>query len=157
MGLASHRGIILILFGRSAILSVCLFQVYLFVPFHSLLLKKCFRDHELYEAVKSTSLAVQLKFKCLLMKPTQDDVIKAIKFTVNCLLKEIKGSYCCVVKVCQYMFKCDSACINTNFLHLNNLTLYHLPCIVTFLSGGPPDTQGTLYSREKWTKSCCPF
>ena len=32
--LVSHRGITLILFGRSAIQSVCLFDVYLFVFFH---------------------------------------------------------------------------------------------------------------------------
>ena len=35
------------------------------------------------------------------MKPTRDDVIKAMKFTVNYLLKDIKGSYCCEIKVCQ--------------------------------------------------------
>ena len=34
MDLVSLRGITLILFGRSAIQPVCLFDVYLFVPFH---------------------------------------------------------------------------------------------------------------------------
>ena len=34
MDLVSHRGITLILFGRPAIQLVCLFDVYLFVPFH---------------------------------------------------------------------------------------------------------------------------
>ena len=32
----SHRGITLILFGRSTIQPICLFDVYLFVPFHSM-------------------------------------------------------------------------------------------------------------------------
>ena len=36
MDLISHRGITLILFGRSAIQYVSLFEVYLFVPFHSM-------------------------------------------------------------------------------------------------------------------------
>ena len=34
MGLVSHPGVTLILFGRSVIQPVCLFDVYLFVPFH---------------------------------------------------------------------------------------------------------------------------
>ena len=34
--IVSHREIALILFGRSAIQSVCLFDVHLFVPFHSM-------------------------------------------------------------------------------------------------------------------------
>ena len=34
MFLVMHRGITLILFSRSAIQPVCLFDVYLFVPFH---------------------------------------------------------------------------------------------------------------------------
>ena len=34
--LFSHREIILILFGRSALQSVCLFDVHLYVPFHSM-------------------------------------------------------------------------------------------------------------------------
>ena len=34
MDLISHREITFILFGRSAIQPVCLFEVHLFVPFH---------------------------------------------------------------------------------------------------------------------------
>ena len=34
MDLVSHQGITLILFGRPAIQLVCLFDIYLFVPFH---------------------------------------------------------------------------------------------------------------------------
>ena len=34
MDLFRHRGITLILFGRPAVQLVCLFDVYLFVPFH---------------------------------------------------------------------------------------------------------------------------
>ena len=41
------------------------------------LLKKCFNDLNLYEAVKSSGLVVQLKLKCLQMKPTHDDIIQA--------------------------------------------------------------------------------
>ena len=40
------------------------------------LLKKCFSDLNLYESVKSSGLDVQLKLKCLLMKPTHDDIIE---------------------------------------------------------------------------------
>ena len=36
MDLVSHRGITLMLFDRSAIQLVCLFDVYLFVPFRSM-------------------------------------------------------------------------------------------------------------------------
>ena len=41
------------------------------------LLKKCFNDLNLYEAVKSPGLVVQLKLKCLLMKTTHYDIIEA--------------------------------------------------------------------------------
>ena len=41
------------------------------------LLKKCFSDLNLYEAVRSSDLVVQLKLKCLQMKPTHDDIIEA--------------------------------------------------------------------------------
>ena len=60
--LVSHAGITLILSGWSAITG----KVYLFVPLpldglKSPLLKKCFSDLNLYEAVKSSGLVVQLK------------------------------------------------------------------------------------------------
>ena len=42
-----------------------------------MILKKCFSDLNLYEAVKSSGLAVKLKHKCLLMKPTHGDIIEA--------------------------------------------------------------------------------
>ena len=41
------------------------------------IIKKCFSDLNLYEAVKSPGLVVQLKQKCLLTKPTHDDIIEA--------------------------------------------------------------------------------
>ena len=55
LDLVSHRGITLILFGKSVIQPVCLFDVYLFVTFSlkSYLLKKCFSDINLYKAEKS--------------------------------------------------------------------------------------------------------
>ena len=75
MDLFSHRGNTLILLGRYAIQSVCLFDVNLFctISFDGLkspLLKKCFNGQKLYEAVTSSDLGVQLKPKFLLMKPT---------------------------------------------------------------------------------------
>ena len=76
MDLFSHQGIFLILFGRSAIQSVCLFEVHRFVPFHLMalkaLLRKCFSDLNLYEAVSSSDLVVQLK-----LKPTHYGIIEA--------------------------------------------------------------------------------
>ena len=69
-------------------LSVCTLS---FVGLKSPLLMKCFRDHDLYEAVKSSNLAVQLKLKCLLMKPTQDDVIKANKVYSQLSFEKYKG------------------------------------------------------------------
>ena len=58
---------------------VCLLNVYLYVfnGLKSPLLKKCFSDLNVYEAVKSSGLVVQLKRQCLLVKPTHDDIIKA--------------------------------------------------------------------------------
>ena len=41
------------------------------------LLKKCLSDLNLYKAIKSQGSVVQLKLKCLLMKPTHDDIIEA--------------------------------------------------------------------------------
>ena len=76
MDLISHLEITLIMFGRSAIQPVCLFDVYLPVRFHLIAFKTCFSDLK-YEAVKSSGLVVKLKLKCLLMKPTQDDIIEA--------------------------------------------------------------------------------
>ena len=66
MDFVSHRVITLILFGRSVIQHICLFDVYLFVPFHSMALNllylKMFNPLNLYEAVKLTVLVVQKKF-----------------------------------------------------------------------------------------------
>ena len=39
-----------------------------------------------------SSLVLQLKLKCLLTKPTHDDIIEAKEFYITCLLKDIKGS-----------------------------------------------------------------
>ena len=87
MDFVSHRGITLILFGRSVIQPICLFDVHLFVTFHSSylsfdglnspLLKKCFSDLNFYEEVKTPGLVLQLKLTCLLMIPTHDDIIEA--------------------------------------------------------------------------------
>ena len=96
MDFVSHRGITLILFGRFAIKHISLFDVYLFVTFHSMffkkspLIKKCFSDLNVYEVVKSPGLVVQLKLKCLLIKLTHGDLSKQRKFKFNCLLEDIK-------------------------------------------------------------------
>ena len=54
MDLISHLEITLIMFGRSAIQPVCLFDVYLPVPFHLMAFETCFSDLK-YEAVKSSA------------------------------------------------------------------------------------------------------
>ena len=54
---------------------------------------KCFINLNLYENVKSSGLVVQLKLKCLLMTPTQDDISEAKDvYSQHCLLSNIKGS-----------------------------------------------------------------
>ena len=95
----SHRGITesLILFGRSAIQPICLFDVFSvctlsFDCSKFPLLKKCFSDLNLYEAVKSPGLVVQLKLKCLLMKPTHGDIIEVKEVYIQLSFEDIKGS-----------------------------------------------------------------
>ena len=52
--------------------------LYPFIQWHkSPLLKTCLSELNLYEAVKSSALVVQLKLKCVLMKPNHDDIIEA--------------------------------------------------------------------------------
>ena len=55
------------------------------------LFKKCFSDLNLYEAVKSPGLVVQLKLKCLLMKPTHDDIIEAKEIYIQLSFGSYKG------------------------------------------------------------------
>ena len=52
---------------------ICLYP---FDGLKSPLLQKCFGDLNLYEPVKSSGLVVQLKLKCLLMKPTHHDIFE---------------------------------------------------------------------------------
>ena len=73
MDLISHLGITL------NVWQVCDTTCLLFFGLKSPLSKKYFSDLNLYEAVKSSGSVVQLKLKCLLMKPTQDDIIKTKK------------------------------------------------------------------------------
>ena len=82
MDFGSYRGITLILIGRSAIQLICVYDVYLGVPFHSIakkspLLKECLNCLIHTKQITSSSLALQLKLKCLLKKPTHDDIIEA--------------------------------------------------------------------------------
>ena len=82
MDLFSHRGIICILFGRSAIQSVSRFWrssvcTLSFYGLKSPLVKKCFSDLNLYKTLTSSDLVVQLKLKLLLMKSTHDNIIEA--------------------------------------------------------------------------------
>ena len=84
MDFISYRGITLILIGRSVTQLICVYDVYLDVPlsFNSLktlLLKKCLYGLIHAEQITSSSLVVHLKFKCLLKKPTQYDIIEAKK------------------------------------------------------------------------------
>ena len=55
------------------------------------LLKKCFNDLNLYKAVKSSGLFVQLKLKCLLMKPTHDEIIKATEVCIHLSFERYEG------------------------------------------------------------------
>ena len=59
--LVSHLGITLIMFGRSVIQPVCLFDVYLSDGLKSPLLKKGFSCLNLYKAVKSSGLVVKIR------------------------------------------------------------------------------------------------
>ena len=86
MDLFSHRGITLILFGRSA--SVCTLS---FNGLKSPLLKKCFSDLNLYKAVMSCELGEQLKLKFLLMKPTHNDIIKAKEVYIQLSFERYKA------------------------------------------------------------------
>ena len=89
----SHPGINLKLFGWSAIQPVCRLSACTlsFDGFKSPLLKKCFSDLNLYEAVTSSGLVVQLKLKCLLMKPTYDDIIEAKEVYSQLSFERYKG------------------------------------------------------------------
>ena len=103
-----YQGTTLILFGRSAIQPACLFDMYLFCTpsFNGLkspVLKKCFCDLNVYEAVKSSGLVVQLKLKCLLMKPTHDDIIEAKEVNIQLSFERYKGKLVCLFKIRQYI------------------------------------------------------
>ena len=91
MDLVSHRGITLILFGRPAIQLIWRSFVCTLsfdrLKYH--LLKKCFLN--LYEAVKSSGLVVQLKLKCLLMKPTHEYIIEAKEVYNQLSYEKYKG------------------------------------------------------------------
>ena len=64
--------------GYSLLASLTFICLYPFIRWlKSPLLKKCFSDLNLYEAVTSPGLVVQLILKCLLMKPTHNDIIEA--------------------------------------------------------------------------------
>ena len=81
MDFVSHRGITLILIGRFVIqlTCICVFDVYLFVPF------------------QVSSLVVQLKLKCLLKRPSHDDSIEAKAFYIQLSFERYKGKFkCCV-------------------------------------------------------------
>ena len=54
------------------------------------LLKKCFSDLNLYEAVTSSDLVVQLKLMILLMKPTHDDIIEAKEVYIHLSFERYK-------------------------------------------------------------------
>ena len=58
------------------------------------------------EQITSSSLAVQLKLKCLLKKPTHDDIIE----TKDCLLKVKKGKFKCWVFIIRQYIKVAHAC-----------------------------------------------
>ena len=55
------------------------------------MLKKCFSDLNLYEAVKLSGLVVQLKLKYLLMKPIGDDSTEAKEVYSQLSCERYKG------------------------------------------------------------------
>ena len=65
-----------------------------FEGLNSPLLKKYCSDlnPKLYKAVKSSGLDVQLKLKCLLVKPTHDDIIEAKGVYSQLSFERYKGS-----------------------------------------------------------------
>ena len=92
MDFAILRGITHVLFGRSVIQLACLFVCTpSFNGLKSPLLKKCFSDLNLYEAVKPSGLVVQLKLKCLLMKPTHDDIMEAKEVYIQLSFERYEG------------------------------------------------------------------
>ena len=96
MDFVSYREITLILIGRSAIQLICVCDVYLGVPFpfislKSPLLKKCLNGQIHTEQITSSSLVVQLKLKCLLKKPTHDDIFEAKEVYIQQSFKRYKG------------------------------------------------------------------
>ena len=61
------------------------------MAYNLLYFKKCFSDLNLYKAIKSSGLVVQLKLQCLLMKPTHDDIIEAKEVYIQLSFKRCKG------------------------------------------------------------------
>ena len=45
----------------------------------------------LYKAVKPSGLVIQIELKCLLMKPTHDDIIEAKKIYIQLSFERYKG------------------------------------------------------------------
>ena len=68
---------------------ICLYPS--FDGLKSPLLKKCFSYLNLYKAVKSSGLDIQLKLKCLLLKPTHDDTIEATEVYSQLYFEKYKG------------------------------------------------------------------
>ena len=55
-------------------------------------LKKCLNDRIHTEQITSSSLVVLLKLKCLLKKPTHDDIIEAKEVYIHPSFGRYKGS-----------------------------------------------------------------
>ena len=96
MVFVSHPEITLILIGRPATQLICVYDVCLGVPFlfnslKSPLLKECLNGKIHTEQITSSSFVVQLKLKCLLKKPTHDDIIEAKEFYIQQSFGRYKG------------------------------------------------------------------
>ena len=58
------------------------------------------------EQITSSSLVVHLKLKCLLKKPTQDDIIEAKELNIQLFFERYKGKFVLrFFQVRQYIFK----------------------------------------------------
>ena len=65
---------------------------------------------------------------------------KQRKFTFNSLMGDIRGSKCCVIKVCQYIYIVHDVCLSICFQSLVEVQQYFLMLIYYTSSRADDDT-----------------
>ena len=65
-----------------------------------------FQWQQLCEAITSSSLVVQLKLKCWLIKPLHDDIIEAVVVYIQLSLERYNRKVVLRFKARQYSFNC---------------------------------------------------